>query len=353
LLPPFFTPATLFIVESTNTEDIIAAMPHPSIANASEAHRFTYSPPSQRGTTQHVNDVNRIFTGPRTALNLLATATSSFGEILPLDLPFNNSAYPLDFYAPIIKCSDANETEKNVIDDFLQEEMATVRDTLVETDNAYFSFVPTYNSTGGLTAVSHPRQQVPSTPMNELWMTFLRATINDEGERVKLRHYQICRPHNASYSLEVSQYHGLQNVSGNYEVGETISFPDEKPNEISNMTQHAYTAFMWVVCDGLIGKLAWLNDTSVSDDQQAAAQYGVIDSPIQRTSLLGSVDLDAYFEFDEEKELYKGQNMSTVFKLSDQRLQDKTMARNRTLDVLIEELSFNLTVSMMHNRLLT
>jgi hypothetical protein len=62
--------------------------------------------------------------------------------------------------------------------------------------------------------------------------------------------------------------------------------------------------------------------------------------------------LDAYFEFDEEKELYKGQNMSTAFKLSDQRLKDKAMARNRTLDVLIEELSFNLTVSMMHNQLL-
>lgn len=285
-------------------------------------------------------------------MNLLATATASFGEILPLDLPFNNSAYSVDFYAPVMKCENANETEKHDIDAFLQEEMGAVRGTLVETDNAYFSFVPTYNSTGGLTAISHPRQQVPSEPMNELWMTFLRPVINGQGERIKLRQYQICRPHNASYSLEISQYHGRQNVSGKYEVGETISFPDEGPDEISNMTQHAYTAFMWVVCDQLVGKLAWLNDTSVSD-KQAAAQYGVIDSPIQRTSLLGSADLDAYFEFDEEKVLYKGQNMSTAFKLSDQRLQDKAMARNRTLDVLIEELSFNLTVSMMHNRLLT
>jgi hypothetical protein len=91
----------------------------------------------------------------------------------------------------------------------------------------------------------------------------------------------------------------------------------------------------------------------MSSKQQAAAQFGVIDSPIQRTSLLGSKDLDAYFEFDEEKELYKDQNISIAFDLSDQRLDDKAMARNLTLDVLIEELSFNLTVSMMHNRLLT
>ncbi|KAI4941785.1 hypothetical protein J4E86_010296 [Alternaria arbusti] len=327
-------------------------MPHPSIANASEAHRYTYSPPSRPGTTQYFDDKNRIFTGPRTVMNLLATATSSLGAILPLDLPFNNSAYAVGFYAPVIRCSQANETEEHAIDAFLQEGMAAVDGTLIETDNAYFSFVPTHNSTGGLTAVSHPRQHVPSKPMNELWMSFLRPIINDQGERVKLRQYQICRPHNASYSLQISQYHGLQNVSGKYEVGETISFPDEGPDEISNMTQHAYTAFMWVMCDQLVGKLAWLKDTSISD-KQAAAQYGVIDSPIQRTSLLGSADLDAYFEFDEEKVLYKGQNMSTALKLSDQRLQDKAMARNRTLDVLIEELSFNLTVSMMHNRLLT
>ncbi|RYN25391.1 hypothetical protein AA0115_g7678 [Alternaria tenuissima] len=353
LIPPFFTPATLYIFESTQVEHINAAMPHPSIANVSAAHLFTYSPPSIRGTKQYENDVNRIFTGPRTVMNLLATATSSLGEILPLDLPFNNSAYSINFYAPVIKCGDANDTERYAIDGLLKEEMNAIHGTLNETASAYFSFVPTYNSTGSLTAVSHPRRQIPSTPMNELWMTFLRPEINGQGERVKTRHYQICRPHNASYNLEISQYHGLQNVSVEYEVGETIPFPNEKPNEISNMTQHAYTAFMWTVCDQLVGKLAWMDDTSIKDEQQATAQFGIIDSPIQHTSLLGSVDFDAYFEFDEEKELYKDQNMSTAFDLSDQRLKDKAMARNRTLDILIEELSSNLTVSMMHNRLLT
>ncbi|CAG5188114.1 uncharacterized protein ALTATR162_LOCUS11876 [Alternaria atra] len=103
------------------------------------------------------------------------------------------------------------------------------------------------------------------------------------------------------------------------------------------MTQRAYAAPVWVVCDQLVGKLAWLNDTSIEDEQQAAAQFSAIDSPIQRT----------------KKELYKDQNMSTAFDLSDQLLEDKAMARNLMLDVLIEELSFNLTVSMMHNRLLT
>jgi hypothetical protein len=137
--------------------------------------------------------------------------------------------------------------------------------------------------------------------MNELGMTFLRPEIDGQGKRVKSRHYQICCPHNASYSLEISQYHGLQNVLGKYEVSHIMSFPNEQPNEISNMTQRAYAAPVWVVCDQLVGKLAWLNDTSIEDEQQAAAQFSAIDSPIQRTSLLGSKDVDACFEFDKRR----------------------------------------------------
>jgi hypothetical protein len=333
--------------------EVTEAMPFPSIANASEARRFTYSPPTQRGTTQDLNDASRTFTNPRTVLNNLAIATSSLGEILPLDLPHNNSAYSIEFSAPIVRCEDANQTEKKRIDEFLREELATVRNTMNETDNVYYSFVPTYNSSGGLTAVWHPRQQIQSRPINELWMTFLRPAFDEQGKRFKPRHYQVCRPHNASYTIQVSQHRGLQEVAGSYEVGDAISFPEDVPNEASNMVQHAYTAFMWVICDQLVGKFAWYSTTSNSTDEQTAAQFGVIDSPIQRTSLLGSSDLDAYFELDEEKELYKGQNMSRAFQLSDQRLKDKAIARNRTLDVLIEELSFNTTVSLMHNRLLT
>jgi hypothetical protein len=329
------------------------AMPYPSIANASEARYFTYSPPTQRGRIQDIDDTSRTFRNPRTALNILATATSSLGEILPLDLPYNNSAYSIDFFAPIVQCKDANQTEKERMGVFLQEEMVTVRNDMLETDNVYYSFVPTYNSTGNLTAIWHPRQQIQSSPINELWMTFLRPTFDKQGKRVKPRHYQICLPHNASYNLKVSQHHGLQEISGSYEVGDAIPFPNDDPTKASNMTQHAYTAFMWVICDQLVGKLAWYTDNTNSTNQKSAAQFGVIDSPIQRTSLLGSLDLDAYFELDEEKGLYKDQNVSKIFELSGQRLKDKAMARNRTLDVLIEELSFNTTVSLMHNRLLT
>jgi hypothetical protein len=361
VLPSFFTPATLFIYEDTDVVQITAMMPYPAIANMTQAHRFTYSPPMRRGTTQNLDDKTRVFTGPRTALNLVTTATSSLGEILSADLPYNNSAYSISFFAPIIKCVDANETEADRINDFLIEGMLTEADGRKETDSAYYSFVPTYNSTEDLTAVWHPRQQTPSRPMNELWMTFLRPTFDANGDRIKLRHYQICKPHNASYNLNISQYHGIQTVSGNYTSGEAIPFPVDRSDADSNMTQHAYTAFMWAFSDQLVGKFAWFNQTTKPNattrttmlTSQTAEQFGVIDSPIQRTSLLGSLDLDALFEMDEEKGLYKDQHVENVYNLSDQRMRDKALARNRTLSILIEELSFNTTVGLMRNRLLT
>ncbi|KAH7386843.1 hypothetical protein DE146DRAFT_184365 [Phaeosphaeria sp. MPI-PUGE-AT-0046c] len=354
LLPPFFTPATLFIYNDINIVKVSGMMPYPAIANVGEAHRFSYSPPTQRGRTQNRDDNSRVFTGPRTALNLVTAATSSLGEILQADLPYNNSAYSISFYAPIVKCSDADETHAGHIQQFVDDGIATTYDDRKEVDSAYYSFVPTYNSGGNLTAVWHPRQQTPSRPINELWMSFMRSKINDSGERVKLRHYQICKPHKASYNLHISQYHGVQTISGNYTIGNTVPFPSDAPDKTSDMVQHAYTAFMWTICDQLVGKFAWFTSTaSANTTSQAAAQFGVIESPIQRTSLLGSRDFDAFYDMDEERGLYINQRPDSIFDLSDQRLRDKALARNRTLDVLIEELSFNTTVSLMHNRLFT
>lgn len=358
LLPPFFTPATLFIYASTAINETMAAVPFPSIGLSTEAHRYTYSPPVRRGTRQNIDDHSRIFAGPRTQLSLLSTATSSLGVILPADLPYNNSAYSVSFSGPIVRCQEAEATSQAQINDHLRESMSGVWGSAKENDSAYFAFVPTRNASNGLTAVWHPRQQTPSTPLNELWLTFMRPKINDSGERIKERHFQVCLPYDASYDIRISQYHGVQNVTANYTIGDAIPYPADALGYPSNLTQHAYSAFMWVLCDQLVGKMAWYaepNETAshTTPSVQGASQFGVIESPISRTSLLGSFDLDAFFEFDEEKGLYEDQNVSRIFNFSDQRLKDKGLAKNRTLDVLIEELSFNTTISLMHNALLT
>jgi hypothetical protein len=350
LLPPFFTPATLSVYKSTNIQEIEQSMPYPAIWNSDMSHKFTYSPPFERGRIQHVDDQSRVFAGPRTKLNLISTATASLGEILPIDAPFNSSAYSISFYAPIIRCQKANSSTVPLIEKFLEEERLTATGGNKEVDSAYYSFVPTYDLAGHLTAVAQPRQQSPSNATNELWMTFLRPTLLSNGTRIKERQFQVCTLHNATYDITITRDHGFQNVTGSYNILEEIYYPRDKNHDVSNMAQHAYSAFMWAISNQLVGKFSWHERTNRTDETQAS-QFGVIDSQLQRTSLLGSKDLDAFFEIDEERGLYKNQGLN--FNLSDQRLQDKNLARNRTLDVLIEELSFNTTVSLMRNDLFT
>ncbi|KAF2630354.1 hypothetical protein BU25DRAFT_456098 [Macroventuria anomochaeta] len=112
----------MFIYESTAVEKTVAAMPYPNIAVSTEAHRYSHSPPVRRDTRQYIDDCSQVFNGPRTQLSLISTAVSSLGEIFPADLPYNNSTYSMEFFAPIVKCEIANITVAKQISDYLQEE---------------------------------------------------------------------------------------------------------------------------------------------------------------------------------------------------------------------------------------
>lgn len=240
-------------------------MPYPAIADSSYGHMFAYSPPILHGTKQYVDDVSRSFAGCRTILNLLSTATASLGEILPVGTPFNTSIHSLDFFAPIIKCTDADQSERDQIDSFFQEEMTSDQsDSRNETDIVYYSFVPTWSSSGQLTAVSLPRQQTYQNATNQIWMTFLRPEINAAGERVKIRHYQVCRLFNSTYHVTISRDRGFQNISGSYDVHEEVPFPIDRAGVVTNMAQHAYTAFMWQISDQLIGKFSWFVSSNLT-----------------------------------------------------------------------------------------
>ncbi|KAI9766942.1 MAG: hypothetical protein M1840_006239 [Geoglossum simile] len=342
ILPPFFTPATLFIYPSTETVEIEQLVRYPAISDSSSGDRFAYSPP-YNNETKLANDGSRIFNGPRTILTLISTATASFGQILPIKAPYSRSTYSTHFYGPIVHCDRANSSVTTSIDSLLRDETATPLGTAKETINVYYAFVPALNASGGLVPLSKPRLQSPFNATNELWMTFFRYAIDSDGNRARERHYQVCQLYNASYDIKLEWDRGFQNVTGPYEILEKVYFPTDRPDAVSDMARHSYSALFWVLADQLVGTFSWFVGLNQSE-------FGVIDSQISRTSLLGTSDLDVFFDLNKNKGWSKNDNSTQI---SDQRLQDKTLARNRTLNILLEELSFNTTVSLLHNKLLT
>lgn len=345
ILPPFFTPATLFVMPSTASSQVEQIVPFLAIANSAAGHRFAYSPPMNTNSTQY-KDTSRIFAGPRTILTLLSNAASSLGRILPINPPYNSSSYSVEFYGPAIRCQNANDSTIAHIQELLRRKMNIPLGTATEVESAYFAFVPDIDQDGNFIALSQPRYQEPSKAFNTLWMTYNRTVPGGIGVETI---YKVCNLHNSTISLNMTWDKGAQNITGSYTIGEQIHSPHDKIGDVSNLAQHAYSAWMWTLTDQLVGSFAWYNETQPRSSW-GPAQFGVINSAIQHNGLLGSSDLDYYFQLDEKYKLYSDQHPN---RLSDQRLQDKELARNRTLDILIEELGFNITVSLMQNPLLT
>ncbi|VUC36284.1 unnamed protein product [Clonostachys rosea] len=350
IVPPFFTPAALYVYKSTNEITAPGEVPILDIANHTAGGKFAYSPPHNSSTTKFKDDTTRIFTGPRTVMALLASATASRGEILPIESPSNHFSYSVGFFGPIVRCDDANGTAATQIQQLLQEHMSVTRGPAEQIDSAYYGFVPSFGDYGELIPLSQTKFRQPGVMANELWMTFQRYVINTSGERVRTRMSQVCRLHNATYELTIKWDRGVQLINHTYDILEQVGYPDDQPGQVSNMAQHAYSAFMWALTDQLVGSLGWFRDISISPGSKRLAQFGSMDSPLRHTGLLGSSDLDIYFDFNWIYDLYVQDNQTG---LSPQRLQDKALAKNRTLSELIEDLSFNLTVSLMHNKLLT
>ncbi|KAM0276031.1 hypothetical protein ACHAQH_007156 [Verticillium albo-atrum] len=399
LLPAFFTPSTLYILPGTKSYLVDRMVPRLAISDSSEGHRFAYSPPTHKNTTVPIADEARTFAGPRTALSLVSTAASALGEILPLPAPHDQTSYNTTFFGPSVRCDLANASAEALIDDFLRQKMAQPLGSAREADNAYYAFVPV-RTNGTLVPVAKPRERAPSNATNEVWISVSRyvdGMPRDSGLRPRARQRLVCELWNASYGLSMAWHQGVQSVRGEARPLERVGFPAaDEAVAASDMAKHAYAAFMWEITDQIVGSLSWYEDAtqeqekphdgesilpdydewsdavpSISGNTRSigahhstsevskggaqapapgAAQFGVIDSQLEHNVLLGCDDLDVFFDFSQR--LYSFDN-SRMRGLKEQRRRDKAMAGGLSLGDLIQQLAFNVTVSLLQNELLT
>lgn len=215
-------------------------------------------------------------------------------------------------------------------------------------ENFYFAFVPDLSGPE-VKAILANRFQQPANGSNQLWMTFQRYVINSTDAKVPQPRHLVCQLYNASYDLSLSFVENSQNITTNsLQILNAIDYPSVDPTTPSDLVQHAYSAYMWAFTDQLIGWIGIYNDTSLGNSSGGITEFSEIQTQIEHTSLLGSSDLD-YF-FDQNHDLFS--NTSTGSN-SDQRTQDIDLAQNQTLDFLIPELAFNTTLSFMASDLLS
>jgi hypothetical protein len=348
-LSSLVTPATLFVLPSVHISWTNAQVRSLDMYSSNQTTRFTYSVQSNSSGSE-----SEQFLGPRTIISRLSTATATQGQILPISPPFPNSTYALEFYGPAVQCREANSSVATIIKSLRKEAVMSFRGNIVENSDYYFAFVPDLSNVGnssapngGVTPVSQVRLQQPQNASNQLWMAFSRYTLDTAGQRTTEDYCLLCQLYNATYNINLAFEEGSQTIQDQgTQLLNPVDYPDANaPVSADLMVQHAYSAFMWALTDLLVGSMGIFTEET-SSGSNVPTNFGEITTQIEHTSLLGSSDLDAYF--DGNHALHS--NNSVV---SDQRLQDIALAKNRTLDILIEELAYNTTLSFMNSNLLS
>ncbi|OQN98782.1 hypothetical protein B0A48_15451 [Cryoendolithus antarcticus] len=364
-IPQLITPATLTVVSRNESTVVPSMVPYLNIVNASEARRYAYFT-ATNATVPSANPSHSTFYGPRTLVMLISTAVASAGQILSLSPPSPRSSYRQTFIGPYIRCGEANATEIEYIDALQRDRNAALEKHQLQERLGYYAFTPSYdintqnNNTiypdgRAFTALEQPRlQQVPRNAENEIWLKYYRYQTEasgafafaPNGTKIPVASYSICRLWNTTYSINATFQNGIQTVHDtDLEHLHLVEYPDNDPSTPSPLEQQAYTAFMNAVSDQLVGSMALVMSTAANATKNSS--YSSVDTSLSHTSLIGSNDLDYAFDLNQVARGVPWSNYTKPRNLSDQRLLDKALAQNQTMPFLIEQVSFNTTVSLM------
>jgi hypothetical protein len=353
-------------------------VPVPDITNATLKTSFAYDSPMEANAPNDASDLKYV--GPRTEVLTIGAATASSGRIQDIIPPIHNSSYQgydISFAAPYVRCQDANETQKRIIDAVVNQTITVMHGTYIEAYNVFSAFIPIFGSpvndaTTNTSTVYVDGQQITAlweadlqrplnTSTNEIWMRFYRYKKDSSGKYItgpdNLRippdpHFLTCTLYNTTYHVAFSWNNGVQSVvNRSIDITGKVKYPNDIRDHPSDIVTHSYTSIFQVLANQILGSMVFFNDTalkSTTDYINEPPHFSSFQTRLPETSLVGSDDLDYYFSIN--KQLFTD-NPPEPFSL--QRLQDKAVAKNQTLDYLIEELAYNITISLLHDPLLS
>ena len=323
------------------------------IAQAGQFGNFAYTVPNPGQGIEKV----QLYSSPRTIIKRLAVTTAALGQIMSIPAPFVNATYQQCFYGPYVQCQAANSAIANQIDMAAEETKRTkmaLNPSVLEVSNEYFALVPALVDLSGLSpntdvqAANLSNNDGGLNASNVLWMKIPRFPPNGTISNVTdnpFPYYLSCDLHNASYQVNFSWVNGIQSISElKPETVNVVPYPTNSTLTSAYEEILAYTAFMEALSEQLVGSMGFYQRTDANN--VTTRIFSEIDSNIDQTTLLGSSDFNSYF--NKNHAASSGRNGS----ITPQRLQDMASARNLPLDVLIPELSSNITLSLITDPLL-
>lgn len=289
--------------------------------------------------------------GASSRLARVISASAASGEVFPILRPFQraNMTYQTDFFLPIIKCeTSSEEVAQNTT--LAAIGFANVTGNLgiptTEFDYGvynldqflmrigYFAMVPRNNYTTETITV----QQVDDFSSDDVFTNHIWIAIADRKNTDGTKYYPrtipsfiTCKLWNASLHLNTSFLENTQSLRpGNLTyVNEMHSLEVYNYlNTAENMANTAYSAFFLQICRQLTGIVMLLYDNQLE-----------IKSHIGETALTGALDYMAMLEY-----LYRSlQRSSSKIGASS----PFSSPLNKSLSVLIEELSLNVSLNML------
>ena len=301
------------------------------------------------------------FLSPRTLLTRLAVATATTGEILPITPPFINATYEQAFFGPAVQCRDANVTIIDQVDKANDRRRQALSPSVREIQNYYWAYVPALEganmilSSSTIDVANLSSVNGPANASQQLWARFPRPNESDDNldlTQAISPQYLVCELHNASYRVNFTWINGVQSLNiTNLEYFDPVPYPVNSTYSAQDEATMSYTGYMSALSSQLVGSIGFYHDLNATAaiDIQANRTYSDIDTDLARTFLLGSVNFNSFFR--KNHALAGSTNRAEPY--SKPRLQDMAFARNRTLEVLIQELSTNITLSLISNPLLS
>jgi hypothetical protein len=346
-----FGPGALNIV--TTMEDSTQQMhvPKLSIAQAGGYERFAYAVNTTAPGSQK-------YLGPRTVIHRLALAAAATGEILSFAMPVTNLTYEQTFYAPYVTCSESSTEVRQQTDNMISRFKDDLDPSIELVTLSYFAEVPALTNLANTSAVDIEAANLTDGAdalyaSNQLWLYTSNIEASDDFSKPEQHKYLMCELYNSTYTATFTWVNGRKHIDVvNRDLLHPVAYP-ANPSSTSEVSEEnmAYSSIMWAITNRLVGTIAFYRDVDGGNEDEtqsfASRNYSRIDTDLSHTVLLGTSDLNAHFR---QNHRLGGDKDTEPY--SDQRLQDMAYAGNRPLQVLISELSSNITFSLMNDPLL-